>query len=307
MLDVDVEPVVSLARAIVPSWARELAPSVPESRVVGLSDGACVVLESSRGTDAGVAMAVVPCASRLSPSSFRSCVAEVYALVREGLRECGFASPVRMWNFLPGIHDCMGHELDRYRVFNLGRYDAFAGWFGVGGPEAIVPVLPAASAVGHQGDFLVVTALGLKAPGSPVENPRQTPAFAYSTAHGPRPPCFARATVAQLPAGPRLLVSGTASIRGEDSVHAGSLPRQLAETIENIERLAQSVLGQERFELSGIESARVYFPRSSDRGLLASSLSARLPQTASVEFFPAWICRRELLVEIEATLAPSAC
>jgi enamine deaminase RidA (YjgF/YER057c/UK114 family) len=212
-----------------------------------------------------------------------------------------------MWNFLPEIHGRMGEGLDRYRVFNLGRFDAFAGWFGADGPGSPAPVLPAASAVGHYGDHLVVSALGLRTQGAPVENPRQTPAFAYSRAHGPRPPCFARATVVRLPAGPRLLVSGTASIRGEDSVHPGSLTLQLAETFENIDRLARCVRGTDRFDLTGIESARVYFPRPADRTLLASSVSARLPVTASVEFFPAWVCRPELLVEIEATLAPSPC
>ncbi len=307
MLDLDVEPLVSLGRSMVPSWASELVPSHLDSRVISIGNGACAAIETSRGAEAGMAIAVVPSAVAVSPEAFRSCVTELYSLVLDGLRESGFPCPVRMWNFLPGIHDRMGPGLDRYRVFNLGRYDAFARWFGADGPDAFAPVLPAASAVGHLGDFLVVSALGLKVRGSPVENPRQTPAFAYSPAHGPRPPCFARATVARLPAGSRLLVSGTASIRGEDSVHADSLPRQLSETIENIDRLAKSVLGNERFDLSGAETARVYFPRLSDRRLLASLVSSRLPPTASVEFVPAWICRRELLVEIEATLAPSAC
>lgn len=307
MLDLAVEPIVSLGRPMVPSWANELAPCVADSRVVGLSEGASAVLEVSRGDDAGMAMAVLPGATRLSAEGLRTCVAEVFTSVREGLSESGFPHAVRMWNFLPGIHGRMGEGLDRYRVFNLGRFDAFARWFDADGPESLAPVLPAASAVGHHGDHLVVSALGLRAPGEPVENPRQTPAFAYSRAHGPRPPCFARATVARLPVGPRLLVSGTASICGEDSVHPGSLSLQLAETFENIDRLARSVRGTDRFDLSGIESARVYFPRPTDRTLLASSVSARLPVTASVEFFPAWVCRPELLVEIEATLAPSPC
>lgn len=304
MLDLAVEPLVSLGRPMVPSWASELAPIVVESRIVGLAEGASAVVEVSRGDSAGMAMAVVPSAARLSAEGLRACVAEVFSLVREGLRESGFPHAVRMWNFLPGIHVRMGEGLDRYRVFNLGRFDAFADWFGAEGPESSTPLLPAASAVGHCGDYLVVSALGLRTAGAPVENPRQTPAFAYSVAHGPRPPCFARATVAELPAGPRLLVSGTASIRGEDSVHPGSLALQLAETFENIDRLASSVRGSDRFDLSGVESARVYFPRPADRALLASSVSARLPVTASVEFFPAWVCRSELLVEVEATLAP---
>jgi enamine deaminase RidA (YjgF/YER057c/UK114 family) len=305
MLDVGVEPLVSLGKPMVPSWACELAPSVVESRVVPLAEGANAGLEFARGDEAGMVTAVVPGAARLSKDGLRSAVAEVFTSVLEGLRESGFAYPVRMWNFVPGIHDAMGDGVDRYRVFNMGRYDAFAKWFaGRGGAAAFARVLPAASAVGHWGEHFVVCALGARTPGVPIENPRQTPAFGYSRAHGPLPPCFARATVAKLPMGTRLLVSGTASIRGEDSVHTGSLTAQLDETFTNLDRLVRSVEGDGRFELSGIESARVYFPRAGDRAALAAGVSARLPETAAVEFFPASVCRAELLVEIEAMVAP---
>ena len=302
MLDHAIEPVVSLGKPMVPSWACELAPCVAESRVLALPGGGGAGFEVSRGDDAAMVTAVIPCAAALSAEGLRGAVTEVFAAVLGGLRESGFAYPVRMWNFVPGIHGRMGEGMDRYRVFNQGRFDAFSRWFA--GPAAFARVLPAASAVGHRGEHLVVCALGLRAPGVPVENPRQTPAFGYSPAHGPRPPCFARATVAPLPGGTRLLVSGTASIRGEDSVHAGSLPAQVDETFTNIERLLASAEGAERFAVSGVESARVYFPRGGDRAWLASAVSARLPVTASVEFFPALVCREELLVEIEAVVAP---
>ena len=80
----------------------------------------------------------------------------------------------------------MGDQLDRYRVFNIGRYDAMCRWFG--GAGAFARTLPAATAVGHPGDHFSVHALGSPAPGVPVENPRQLPAFEYSPAHGIRPP-----------------------------------------------------------------------------------------------------------------------
>ena len=59
------------------------------------------------------------------------------------------------------------------------------------------------------------------------------PSYRYSRRFGPRPPCFARATVLHLGAAgdaPLVLVGGTASIRGEDSVHVGNVRGQVLET-----------------------------------------------------------------------------
>jgi len=305
MLEVSSESLVAMAKPMIPSWASGLVPCVFDSRMMSLAAGVSAGVELACGDGVGMATAVVPYATRLSAEEFRSCVAEVFASVLDGLSECRFPYPVRMWNFVPGIHGCMGDGLDRYRVFNLGRFDAFSRCFGGMKLEAFAQRLPAASAVGHQREHLVVCALGSLRPGVPVDNPRQIPSFGYSQAYGPKPPCFARATVARLPVGTRLLVSGTASIRGESSVHEGSLHAQLEETFENLERLVRNVRGDERFELSGIETARVYFPRASDCPPLRLGVFARFPATASVEFFPAAVCRAELLVEIEATLAPS--
>ena len=306
MLDMSSESLVALAKPMIPPWASGLVPCIIDSRMMSLSAGVSAGVEFARGDGLGMATAVVKNATRLSAEEFRSGVAEVFASVLDGLSECGVPHPVRMWNFVPGIHGLMEDGLDRYRVFNLGRFDAFSRCFGGMRLEAFAQRLPAASAVGHHGEHLVVCALGSMTPGVPVDNPRQIPSFGYSRVYGPKPPCFARATVARLPAGTRLLVSGTASIRGEDSVHEGSLDAQLEETFLNLDRLIRNVRGQERFELSGIENARVYFPRASDRRALRSGVMTRFPATASVEFFPAAVCRAELLVEIEATLAPSA-
>lgn len=293
---------VSAACPQVPSWARNLAPRITATRAVPLVEGRRASLECACGDGVGLVTAVVPGANSLSAEGVRSAVSAVFGLVLGGLRDAGVAHPVRMWSFVPGIHDPIAAGLDRYRVFNAGRHDAFTRW--LGGPESFGRVLPAASAVGHDEDHLVVSALGVASPGAPVENPRQTPAFGYSKVYGPVPPCFSRAMAAHLPVGARLLVSGTASIRGEDSVHPGSLADQVAETFENLRHLAQSVRGADRFSYEHIETARVYYPRAEDRAALESCVRSRWPRPASVEFVPAWVCRAELLVEIEATLAP---
>ena len=51
------------------------------------------------------------------------------------LREMQTQFPVRFWNYIPDIHcPCGrtpdGRPLDRYMVFNAGRYAACADWFG---------------------------------------------------------------------------------------------------------------------------------------------------------------------------------
>ena len=295
---------MSLTPLSPPSWARELIGVSGVSRAIGLAESAlsCTV-EISESEGVSSVRATLPRADLLPADALQLAVSEMYTVVLHALRGTQSPHPVRMWNFVPGMHARMGEGLDRYRVFNIGRYDAFRRWFG--GRGEFAKVLPAATAVGHSGDHLSIHALGSAIPGIPFENPRQAPACDYSCAHGPRPPCFARATLAHLPTGVRLLVSGTASIRGEDSVHLNSLPAQFDETIQTIDLLARSSRAGHRFALSGIQTARVYHARREDLHWLIDHTSARLPPHARIEYVQADICRAELLVEIEATVAPS--
>lgn len=284
----------------VPEWARALTPDLRETREVMEVPGA--IADVFVGDDACLVAATVPSVTHLPTDDFRRCVGGALHTVLTTLRDAGFANPVRMWSFIPSIHDHMGDGLDRYRVFNAGRYDAFAAWYG----DAFDGKLPAATGVGQPGNSLMVAALSLRHPGISIENPRQIPAFGYSAAHGPRPPCFSRAVLARLPRGLRLLVSGTASICGEDSLHPGSLQSQLEETFRNLHHLAGSLNHGLHFSLDGVETARVHFTRSADRAAVTAAAASELPGHVPVEYLPATICRPELLVEIEATLAPTS-
>jgi hypothetical protein len=110
--------------------------------------------------------------------------------------------------------------------------------------------LPAASGVGHAGRDLVIECLALPTPCAAIENPRQIPAFRYSRRFGPLPPCFSRATVIAHPNdGHRmLLVAGTASIRGEASVHQTDLTGQLNETLINLRALLEAAAAFDPFD-----------------------------------------------------------
>ena len=291
----------------VPRWAVSLASDSSVAREIRLDGvGRSCVVETATGRGAALVSCCVARANTLSADELRRAVSGMFLAALDALRGTEGACPVRMWSFIPGIHDLMrdagGGELERYEVFNVGRFEAFCEWYG--GPGAFASRLPAASAVGHSGDALSIYALGTMTAGRAIDNPRQVPAYCYSRRYGSHPPCFARATVARLSVGARLLVAGTASILGERSVHEGCLGTQLDESLENIGVLARSVDGAHRFDLSGVETARVYYPRAADLGWLSARLPARLPARASIEYTPAAVCRSELLVEIEATVAP---
>ena len=208
---------------------------------------------------------------------------------------------VRVWNFIPSIHEAMGDGMDRYRVFNLGRFEAYESWLGA---DRFPATLPTATGVGHDGPDLVVYFLCAKQAGIPLENPRQRPAFEYSRRMGPRPPCFARATIIHNRGRPLMLIGGTASVYGEDSMHPGSLTRQLDETFENLAVLlaaADRVVG---VEADGrplrITHARVYHVHRGDEATALSAARSRLGEACVLEAVCAAICRPELLIEIEA-------
>ena len=286
----------------VPAWVTDLPVITGELRIVPVGGGISATMRTDRGDGLCVVSATLPGVTRLASGDFRSAVFGGFNAVMLGLERTTSPHAVRMWSFIPDIHAEMEAGGNRYQLFNVGRYDAFSTWFRDRGP--FPQEFPAASAVGHDGDELMIWAIGSAVPGAAIENARQTRSSDYSSAHGTRPPCFSRAMIATLPAGDRLLVSGTASIVGETSVHEDSLRGQLVETLANLRSLvaADSTCGRFRFERP--ESVRVYFTRAGDAAGLSKMLAAGWLELERTEMVPAAICRRELLLEIEATFAP---
>jgi enamine deaminase RidA (YjgF/YER057c/UK114 family) len=171
-------------------------------------------------------------------------------------------------------------------------------WFG--GVDQVRRCVATASGIGYGGDDLVIHCLAAASPGTPVENPRQVPAYLYSRRFGPTPPCFARATVTELEGRRLLLVAGTASIRGEESVHIGDLEAQTQETLINLRSvIAKASGGDERSALDLLREVRVYHPRLADGPALKDLSERAFLNVAEVELLRADLCRSELLVEIE--------
>jgi chorismate lyase/3-hydroxybenzoate synthase len=226
-----------------------------------------------------------------------ACVREAYVSIGSALAAAS-RHPIRFWNFVPGIGDRFG-DLDRYMVFNRGRYDALSLWHPLASRSRLDTSLATSSAVGVDADDLVIDCLASTTPGRAVENPRQISSWCYSPCYGPRPPCFARATIAMIDGVSWLLVGGTASIVGEESRHEEALDDQLDETFRNLAALVGSVCRAGDDPLSRISDARVYIARAADAGTVVSMVTSRMRAAHPVEFVRATICRPELLVEIE--------
>jgi len=287
-----------------PAWVTALVASAPAAVTAAAHAGLSAL---QVGSAEGVTYATVSIleAASMPAASLEQAVTLAYQVLAGALAQAS-CHPVRFWNFIPGIHAAMDAEVsrDRYMVFNAGRFAAFASTYG--SPAAFSRSLPTASAVGVREGPLVIHALGLEEPGRPLENPRQVPAYSYSRRYGPLPPCFARATLVQAPREERpwLLVGGTASILGEDSIHVRDPRRQAVETFENLARLVDS--GRESAQrpdrgdpLSAFRELRVYIVRDEDADLLRTMVEERFPADTRVEYAQADLCRQELLVEIE--------
>jgi chorismate lyase/3-hydroxybenzoate synthase len=242
--------------------------------------------------------ASVPGARDMSAEGLRAHVSDAYIAIGHALTTLNRV-PVRFWNFVPDPGEPMGDGLDRYMVFNAGRFHGYAQWLCAS--NEFRRLLPTASAVGIISDDLVVYCLASDTRGTPVENPRQKPAYKYSRRYGPMPPCFSRATIANVNGQRRLLVGGTASIVGEDSMHLDDVDAQLEETLKNLEALIDAAA--ERPEagtaLSRLLDLRVYLARQDDAPAIRAVLASRCPRAERIELTIARVCRPELLVEIE--------
>lgn len=228
---------------------------------------------------------------RASESAYR----EIFSLL-DALR---FPHVLRFWNYIADINGD-SHGLERYRQFNIGRQDAFLG----SGRQIIGGAVPAASAVGcDAGPLTICFFAGRTAAPIALENPRQVSAYRYPAEYGPRSPTFSRACVAQLNGRDVLFVSGTASIVGHRTLHAGDAAAQTRETMANIDALvteAQRLAPNAGFSLQQL-CYKVYVRHARDAEAIGSELRRMLGPSVRALFLKADICRENLLVEIEAT------
>ncbi len=243
-------------------------------------------------------------AAAMGVQPLRAAVADAYSALDRALERLRLAG-VRFWNYLPDPWQPMQPGVDRYMVFNAGRFDGYGRR--VTARHDTIASLPTASAVGYAGADLIIHCLAAEGPATPVENPRQTSSWRYSSRYGPLPPCFSRATIATLQGRPQLLIGGTASIVGEDSRHAGDIAAQLHETLLNIATVISVANGAADVtwtSLAALTDVRAYVVRPEDAPVVRERLERVCPD-AGIELAVSRICRPELLVEIEGVAAVS--
>jgi enamine deaminase RidA (YjgF/YER057c/UK114 family) len=238
---------------------------------------------------------------------------DALARLRAALARAGssFQRVVRTWFYLGGITE-PDAEWQRYQELNRARTDFYRDipfhcnsvtGDGSGG------VYPASTGIGMSGSGLVTSCMALETNRDdivllPLENPQQTPAYAYHAKHSPQSPKFSRAVALVLGNYVTTWVSGTASIVDSESRYLDDPEKQTAQTIDNIERL----IAAENFAAHGVKGAgaslrdlakvRVYIKRAEDLAKCRAVCEQRFGPVPTI-YAVADVCRPELLVEIE--------
>ena len=228
------------------------------------------------------------------PAQLAVATQSAYVQTLRGCQALGYPHLLRLWNVVAGINDGDG-DAERYRIFCQGRFNAFVA-------AARLPVYPAASAIGGDAATGMVYFLAGRAPAQLIENPHQISAFRYPRAYGPASPSFSRAALWRCGEELRLAVSGTASILGHQSRHAGDLAAQLTLTLDNLATVTAAAHAPAPLFRGDAQRVllRTYVRHEADAPVVAALLAERVPAEVPRTVLRADICRRELMLEMEA-------
>lgn len=189
------------------------------------------------------------------------------------------------------------HGLERYRQFNAGRQLGFEA-----SARRVTGNVPAACAIGVRTGPLSVAFLAGRTPTVALENPRQVSAYNYPPQYGPLSPTFSRASLAQLHQQELLLLSGTASIVGHETLHTGDAEEQTQEILRNIEAVLAQANAHTRstaaYTLQELQ-LRVYVRHAKDGDRIRAIVDQAIGDGQPALYLEADICRPDLDVEIE--------
>lgn len=227
-----------------------------------------------------------------------------------------FNNIVRQWNYVGEILSKEQEETrlrQHYQVFNETRSVFY-------GANRTRSDFPAATGIGmlHNGvcidSFAVSGSENLKV--LPISNPDQNESYQYGqkvlvgdpnkTRKQNQPPQFERATLVELNGVSRLIISGTASIIGQETIGLNDVEEQTRITIQNIDKLcAAETLKKQHPEIQSIpikySYIRVYVKHKKDMDKVKSICEAKYGD-APTAYVVADVCRDNLLIEIEAEL-----
>lgn len=214
-------------------------------------------------------------------------------------------SIIRQWNYIEQITGFQD-AYQNYQAFNDARSDFYAQTSWENG-------YPAATGIGatHGGILIDLDAAVFTSElyfATPLDNKLQVAAHEYSDnvliseQSKKTTPKFERAKSMTFGNEGVVYISGTAAIRGEESLHDAGLAKQLHITMENIDYL----ISKENLAISGVSAQRssqlsmlrVYLKEESfvdDAKKLIEEYKLSIP----VSYLWADVCRDELLIEIE--------
>lgn len=229
--------------------------------------------------------------------------------------DTSFDAVFRQWNYIGHILKVRvtdGKTLQNYQVFNEVRglfYET----------KKDKSQYPAATGIGMDYEGICIDAVIVddteatkgKAPrNTALRSPVQTDAFRYGQAYlvgneeiDKKAPLFERGRCLILSETPEEggtraigMVSGTASIKGQDTIDKGDVVKQLQNTLRFIDDLANTMQEKDlRFD-----RARLYVKPNENTENLSEIFRLHYPQASCLSIVEADVCRPDLLVEIEA-------
>ena len=240
-------------------------------------------------------------------NSIKESVFNNFISIFKELKEKNFITLIRSWNFIPFINQSDEAGLENYKAFCQGRALAFES----AGIDDFK--MPAATGIGsHAKNIFGYLVAAKNSNYKNLDNPLQMPAYRYPRRYGPKSPSFSRATVKDCVRGDgsiQIFISGTASIRGHQTLWEGDVEKQVNMTMENIEYLiSRENIDRHGFDfslnkISDIDCFKIYFRIFEDKERIESILIYNWGICRSKLFFMnVDICRSDLLVEIEGVV-----
>lgn len=210
-----------------------------------------------------------------------------------------FKNIARQWNYIEKITQKNNQENQtNYQTFNNIRTSFYK-------KSNLHSNYPAATGIGIKQGKVIIEIIANNLPeknNKPISNPDQVDAHKYSkeilnTYSEKSTPKFERAKLILKPKTSQLLVSGTASIQGEQTVHKDKPIEQTNQTLKNISELTKQI----NFNLNQISYSRTYINNNENSKEIIKTINKELPKSDNI-FIIADICRNNLIVETESYL-----
>ncbi len=227
--------------------------------------------------------------------------------------QLAFSDVVRQWNYIENIVDtnsAINGILQNYQIFNDVRSMYYA-------KAEFCNGFPAATGIGMKAGGIILEFIAVSKAQNvsiiPIKNPQQVNAYSYSdnklvgrSIDGiaqKASPKFERAKFIAINKIGKIYVSGTAAIRGEESVGEQSASDQTIITIENIEQLiSKATLSDHKIPVNShlpkLSHLRVYIKYKKDFSAV-KSVCEKYYSSIPILYLISDICRDDLLVELE--------